>query len=381
MHNYLPYLSSFLFLSISNLPSTHSLSLIHNKSNRLFLDTAILSDWKSLLPIGIFHGITTNPTLLEQAGHECTIPSIHNLATQALSIPNCHEFMCQTWGETCDEMYYNGMALSEINRKDIVIKVPVTFEGTKAASKLMNSGVRVCLTACYNSDQMIIALGLGVDYIAPYLGRMTDNGKNGSEECYKMQLMKQNGLENSSNANNGANTRVLVASIRNVKSMADLMAKNMDTFTFSPDVARQLFYEQLTVQAAADFEAAAIRCHATSIASPSLAPSSSYAESSSSLASSAAANAKQEEMTNQLQEELENSQLQTQMLQNDIQTLKEEITSNQDIIAAYRQSSNRQAQSVTPKQQTQPQPQPLPQKRTNNVLKKKKNKQIFKWSD
>ena len=283
--------------------------------------------------------------------------------------------MCQTWGESCDDMYHNGMALSEIDRENIVIKVPVTFEGTKAASKLINSGVRVCLTACYSSDQMVIAAGLGADYIAPYLGRMTDNGKDGKEECLRMQRIQK--------AMN-SQTRVLVASIRDVNAMTDLMADSgdmMDTFTFSPDVARQLFYEQLTVQAAADFEAAAIRRHATSsVSSP---PYTQEPSSSSQQAQYASVNTAQEEMTSRLQTELENSQRETQLLQNDIQRLKDEITSNQEVIAAYRQSSQQnKRQSMIPQQSQSQQSTSIPQQRMNNVPpRKKKNKEIFKWSD
>ena len=85
---------------------------------------------------------------------------------------------------------------------------------------------------------------------APYLGRMNDNGKNGIEECERMQSLA-NGM--------GSNTRILVASIRDVKSMGDLICKGMDTFTFNPDIARELFKEQLTISAAEEFEAAAAR--------------------------------------------------------------------------------------------------------------------------
>jgi len=44
----------------------------------------------------------------------------------------------------------------------------------------------------------------------------------------------------------GSPTRILIASIRDEKSMGDLMAYGMDTFTFSPDIARDLFSEELT---------------------------------------------------------------------------------------------------------------------------------------
>ena len=55
----------------------------------------------------------------------------------------------------------------------------------------------------------------------------------------------------------GASTRILVASIRDVESMAYLATQGCDTFTFSPDIARALLDEPLTDAAAAAFEAAA----------------------------------------------------------------------------------------------------------------------------
>jgi transaldolase len=79
---------------------------------------------------------------------------------------------------------------------------------------------------------------------------MDDNGKNGFDECAKMQGI-MDGL--------GSDTRVLVASLRDAGTLADLAAEGMDTFTFSPKVARELFDEPLTDDAAAQFEEAAAR--------------------------------------------------------------------------------------------------------------------------
>ena len=197
--------------------------------------------------------MTTNPSILEKAGHSCNIETIRGLAIQALSTKGCNEFMCQSWGSTSEEMYNIGMALSDPDRDNIVIKVPVTFEGTKAASKLIDSGVRVCLTASYSNIQAIIAAGLGAEYIAPYLGRMNDNEKNGMWECTEMFRIS-NGM--------GSPVRILVASIRDIDSMAELCSAGMDTLTFSAEIARALFTDNLTQQAAEEFEAAAIRCGA-----------------------------------------------------------------------------------------------------------------------
>jgi transaldolase len=215
---------------------------------RFFLDTADTREWDDLLPLGIFHGVTTNPTLLERSHQPCTISHIQMLAKRALT--QTEEFMCQSWGATSNEMYQTGMQLSEVDRARIVIKVPVTARGMTAAARLIKSGVRVCLTACYDSKQALLAGAVGAEYLAPYLGRMTDSGKNGMEECMRMQDIVE-GL--------GSETRILVASIRDVESFAVLAEAGLDTFTFSPQVARELFDEPLTDAAAQVFEESAAR--------------------------------------------------------------------------------------------------------------------------
>jgi transaldolase len=218
-------------------------------SARLFLDTADPKEWEDLLPTGIFEGVTCNPTLLERANQKCTIANLHALSKRALNL-SADEIMVQAWGATSQELYECGMALSRPDHERIVIKVPIVSAGVEAAAKLVRSNVRVCLTACYHHKQALIAANVGAEYLAPYLGRMTDAGRDGVEECLKMQQII-GGLQ--------ADTRVLVASIRDCQTMVNLAAEGMETFTISPQVARELFVEPLTKEAAKAFEEAASR--------------------------------------------------------------------------------------------------------------------------
>ena len=216
-------------------------------ASRFFLDTADRSEYAKLLPLGIFHGVTTNPTLLQRAGVPCTVEAVHNLAAAAFEL-GAKEFMCQGWGGTVEGFYETGMALRD-NDDRIVVKVPVTAAGVEAAAMLQAQDVRICLTACYASTQALVAASLGAEYIAPYLGRMDDAGRDGLAECKRMHDIAR-GL--------GSETRIFVASIRDVESMAELAAHSLDSFTFSPAIARELFTEALTEEAAAVFEGAAL---------------------------------------------------------------------------------------------------------------------------
>ena len=75
-------------------------------------------------------------------------------------------------------------------------------------------------------------------------------GAHGVEECEAMQSIVD-GV--------GAGTRILVASIRQPSDLSTLAAQGLDTFTFSPKIARSLFAESLTTKAAESFERAAAR--------------------------------------------------------------------------------------------------------------------------
>jgi len=157
-------------------------------ASRFFLDTADVQEWKDLLPLGIFHGVTTNPVLLERAGVACTVGECHRLARTAFEL-GAAEFMAQAWGGDTDSLVASGLALRAANPERIVVKVPVTADGTAAAARLVSAGTRVCLTACYSREQALVATAVGAEYLAPYLGRIGDAGHDAHAELEAMQAI------------------------------------------------------------------------------------------------------------------------------------------------------------------------------------------------
>jgi transaldolase len=216
----------------------------------LFLDSASEEEWAKWLPSGIFAGVTTNPIILERDGRECNVAALTELARQALEYDAVQEFQVQTWGESSDEMWKNGIALAKYDPDVIVVKVPATFDGIKAANALVADGIRVTLTAAYASHQAVLAAAVGANYVAPYLGRMNDAGRDGFGTIVEMQKTADK-LD--------SDMRILVASVRNVADIAKLAAEGCDTFTISAKVAEDMFADPLTQQAAIDFDAAAER--------------------------------------------------------------------------------------------------------------------------
>ena len=208
---------------------------------RLLLDSADPAAWRQWLPTGLFHGITTNPTLLKRAGQPCDLASLRALSHEALAL-GVQELHLQAWGA---DLLSCGRALADLAPDRIWIKLPLTAAGLEAARALRGDGVPLTFTACYEPAQVLLAAALGVDYIAPYLGRISDQGRDGHAELIRMQRCVDR-LE--------APLRLLVASLRCPDDLARLAAEGLNTFTISPAIAGQLLAVEPTLAAAAKFE-------------------------------------------------------------------------------------------------------------------------------
>ncbi len=218
---------------------------------RLLLDSADPAAWAEWLPSGLFRGVTTNPTLLRRAGQPCTLEHLALLTARAMDF-GVQELHLQAWGS---DLLACGRALFALAPGRIWVKLPITRAGAAAARSLIAEGCPVTFTACYEPAQVLLAAALGADYIAPYLGRITDLGRNGHAELTRMQRIVE-GVAQSAQA--GPQLRLLVASLRTPDDLARLAAEGLDTFTISPAIAAELFAVESTLEAAAQFERDAV---------------------------------------------------------------------------------------------------------------------------
>ncbi|MGD1896589.1 MAG: transaldolase family protein [Phormidesmis sp.] len=139
----------------------------HKPNLRLYLDTAEVSAWKNWLPTGLFYGVTCNPTLVERAGVACDVETLTGLSRQALDL-GAEEVHLQSWGSDLETLVATGKALSRISRR-VLVKLPATQSGIRAARFLIQAGIPVTVTAVYEVHQALIAAALGASYIAPFL--------------------------------------------------------------------------------------------------------------------------------------------------------------------------------------------------------------------
>lgn len=211
---------------------------------RLLIDSADPKTWAGLWPLGLFQGMTTNPSLLKRAGIPCTLEALGLLAKAAWDLGS-RELQLQAWGSTASDLLDCGHALWCIAPERIVVKLPLTEEGLLAARPLLEQGARVTLTACYSVPQVLAAAALGSTYVAPYLGRIHDVGRDAFAEVGRMQECLV-GL--------GSCTRLLVASLRSPEDLTRLAPAGIETFTLSPPLARELWRHPATQAAVVQFQ-------------------------------------------------------------------------------------------------------------------------------
>jgi len=208
---------------------------------KLYLDTADRTAAESLLATGLFTGVTTNPTILQRASKGVAdLGDIYHWAIAA----GAREVFFQAWGTEAATLIERGQWLRDLGQ-EVVVKFVATREGATACAVLAREGVPTLLTAIYDPGQVIVAAAAGATYIAPYLGRLNDAGRQGIAEVIAMHEVL---------VATGSSTKVLLASIRSVPDMVALARHGVDCFTMAPAVAEQFFTDPTTAEAARTFE-------------------------------------------------------------------------------------------------------------------------------
>ncbi len=211
---------------------------------RLYLDTADCNEWRKLMPMGLFYGITTNPLLTARAGLTYNDISWRNLALLAFDL-GAKEIHAQIHGDmsNASEFAENMYAIGESVGIECVVKIPLSFDGIAIFPEIKSLGGKILFTACYDAKQMITASALKADYIAPYFSRMIEAGVDAMAHMRVMKTMSQT-----------LSCRPLVASIKSATQMVEIMELGHDCFTISPEVAYDLLQCDLTDVAVTNFE-------------------------------------------------------------------------------------------------------------------------------
>lgn len=197
---------------------------------KIFIDTANLEEIRKAESYGIVAGVTTNPSLIakEHGDFEKIIEEITSIVDGPIS--------AEVISLEAEEMIKEGIELAKIH-KNIVIKLPTTFEGLKACKKFKELGIKTNLTLIFTLNQALLAARAGASYVSPFIGRLEDTGVDGVELIRKIRRVFD--LHN-------IETEIIGASIRNAYHVEEIAEAGAHIGTLPFKVIESMIKHPLT---------------------------------------------------------------------------------------------------------------------------------------
>jgi len=197
---------------------------------KFFLDTANLDEIREAAGLGLLDGVTTNPSLIakENADFQKRVVEICEIVQGPVSA----EVTCTDTEGMCKQ----GRELAKLHRW-VVVKVPTTKAGLKAAKCLVGDGIKVNVTLCFSPAQALLVAKTGATYVSPFLGRLDDIAHVGMDLIRDMVTIYRN---------YGFKTGILAASLRHPLHVVDAAKAGADVATMPFKVFDQLFKHPLT---------------------------------------------------------------------------------------------------------------------------------------
>ena len=206
---------------------------------RIFLDTADTTLIEKYFLSGLVDGVTTNPTLIMKSGRnpEDVYQTIKDLGVKDISM--------EVVGDT-SAMLEEGFRLHDKFGDVCTVKVPCSPDGLYACKTLSENCIKVNVTLIFDAAQAILSAKAGATYVSPFVGRLDDNSINGLDliksiyDIYKIQGVDR--------------TKILSASIRDVKSVSESFANGADIVTMPPKVLDKMYNHVLTDKGLLQFD-------------------------------------------------------------------------------------------------------------------------------
>jgi len=198
---------------------------------KLFVDTGRIDEVRKAAEWGILDGVTTNPSLIAQAGR-----GFKETVLEICSILPNGSISAEVVGTTVEDILREGREIASWS-PNIVVKVPMTPAGIAATRQLTHEGIRVNMTLVFSPAQALLAAKAGASYISVFVGRVDDVSSEGMRTIEDaVQIVE----------NYGFDSEVLVASIRHPMHVVEAARLGAHIATMPFKVMEQLFQHPLT---------------------------------------------------------------------------------------------------------------------------------------
>ncbi len=211
---------------------------------KIYLDSAYADRWA--LPTGCpsIAGVTTNPSLVHQAGLPVTLPGYERLL-QAVADRGIAELMLQLPSADADEsLRWQARlhALAQQRQVTLTIKLPCHPDWLPAIEAMRQVAQPVLLTGLSNPVQLLWARSLQAAYVAPYVGRLASDGRDVWSLMRACVAVQDRG-----------GPALLAASVKSPDVLAQLIACGAAAVTLPPESLAAWSADALTDTAIAQF--------------------------------------------------------------------------------------------------------------------------------
>lgn len=266
---------------------------------KLFIDSADVDEIKEVMAYGIVSGVTTNPSLLKKSVEkklkEATVESLESYIRELLAaVGKGKDVSLEVTKGSSESMFKQGILLYEKFNKEhgnVVIKVPVSpylsagdYEGIKTVAMLSEKNIRTNVTLIFSLNQALLAAEAGATYVSPFVGRIDDvlrkmaGKKDGENEYFPLHGVKKKDKDGIHEfivqmpdegifsgmdlvekivkmyQAQGRKTRVLAASIRHPRQVAEAASVGAHIATLPRKIFDNLLVHELTEKGMGKFE-------------------------------------------------------------------------------------------------------------------------------
>jgi len=197
---------------------------------KIFLDSSDVNSIRKAAGSGLISGVTTNPSIIAKSGRkmEDVIRDLVEIIPEHISVEGITE--------TTDEMVKEGIRYKQLGEQ-IVIKVPMTPEGLKAASILENQGILVNVTMVFSATQATLAMKSGASFVSIVLSRLDSIAMESVRLIEDTMLIKEN---------YGFKSEIITGSVKTQNHLLDCLRAGIDIATIPPALFDQMFKHPLT---------------------------------------------------------------------------------------------------------------------------------------
>ena len=199
---------------------------------RIFIDTAETVELERALGTGLVDGVTTNPSLIAKSGRDFkeVIAAICEMTEGPVS--------AEVASIEAEAMLKEGRVLADI-ASNVVVKLPLTWDGLRACRELTGDGIDTNVTLCFTAQQAWLAAKAGATYVSPFIGRLDDLGMHGMELIAEIRALYDQ---------HDYDTQILAASIRGAAHVKEAALAGAAVSTIPPKVFFSLLTPPLTQQ-------------------------------------------------------------------------------------------------------------------------------------